>query len=409
MVGNRDAVAMRLLIFDHAAYLPRGDSPQRHYELARNMVENGVKTTLVGSGFDHRSRRRITFRWFQLWRGQEVDGVRYVWLRLPHYSSFAMRAVNMCLYPVVGFLCFLSGYLGRPDCVLGSSPHMFAPLLGRLVSRLANARFVLEIRDLWPDSLIDVLGVKESSLPVRVMRKLERYLFQSADSVVSVLPGITRYIAEKGFKLKGDVSWIPNGVSLSSVPCASCDHVPKKVVYFGAVGPANGLDKLLDIWKHVESVSPVAALDIIGGGPSLSALKLLADDLQLQRVDFLGFMKSKDDLYAVAASGAAFVIYIPPRSIYKYGVGANKIAEYLALGRPMIFIGEGLSDTLRGHSFVLALDEKLAEREMAMRIVEFLENCELSAGKEGLSARKTAEAEYVYENLAKRLFDICFR
>ena len=152
MVGNRDAGDKHLLIFDHAAYLPRGDSPQRHYELARNMIGRGVRTTLVGSGFDHRSRRRITFRWFQLWRDQEVDGVRYVWLRLPHYSSFSMRAVNMCLYPVVGLLCFLSGHLGRPDCVLGSSPHMFAPLLARVVSRLTHSRFVLEVRDLWPDS-----------------------------------------------------------------------------------------------------------------------------------------------------------------------------------------------------------------------------------------------------------------
>lgn len=409
MVGKRDAGDMHLLIFDHAAYLPRGDSPQRHYELARNMIERGVRTTLVGSGFDHRSRRRVTFRWFQLWRDQEVDGVRYVWLRLPHYSSFAMRAVNMCLYPVVGFFCFLSGYLGRPDCVLGSSPHMFAPLLGQFVSRLTNARFVLEVRDLWPDSLIDVLGVKESSLSVQLMRKLERYLFQSADSVVSVLPGIKRYVAEKRFKLKGDVSWIPNGVSLSSVPCVSSDHVPRKVVYFGAVGPANGLDRLLEIWKHVEDVSPLAILDIIGSGPSLSALKSHAAELKLRRVDFRGFMNTKAELYAVAASGAAFVIYIPPRSIYKYGVGANKIAEYLALGRPLIFIGEGLSDTLRSRSFVLALDEKVSDRDVAMRIVEFLESCERSAGEEGFSARETAEVEYVYENLAKRLFDICFR
>lgn len=408
MVGNHFAGDKHLVIFDHAAYLPRGDSPQRHYELAHNMIKLGVRTTLVGSGYDHRSKRRITFRWFQLWRDQEVDGVRYVWLRLPRYSSFSMRAVNMCLYPIVGLLCFISGYLGRPDCVLGSSPHMFAPLLARVVSGITRSRFVLEIRDLWPDSLIDVLGVKESSLPVKAMRKLERYLFQSADRIVSVLPGIKRYVADKGFLLKGGVFWIPNGVCLSTVPCNSVARVPRKVVYFGAVGPANGLDRLLEIWRQVENFSTVVALDVIGDGPSLVALKSRASDLKLSRVGFTGFMKSKDELYSAAATGAAFVIYIPRRNIYRYGVGANKIAEYLALGRPLIFIGEGLSDSLAQQPFVLALSSELKESDIAKRIVDFLEICESRSSEDSRLARQTAEAEYVYENLAQRLLDICF-
>lgn len=316
--------------------------------------------------------------------------------------------VNMALYPVVATLCVASGYLGRADCMLGSSPHMFAPIAARIASMLTRSHFVLEIRDLWPDSIVQVLGVRNDSVPIRFMRWLEQRLFERADRVVSVLPGIGRYVEERGFALKQPPVWIANGVNLEAIPSAATAPDSCKVVYFGAIGPANFLERLLSIWQHVEKASPTARLEIIGDGPSLPALATMREALGLERVSFLGFMRNKQELYAGVGSAAAFIICVPDRDIYKYGVGANKIAEYLALGRPIVYLGEGLAEDIRTQPFVLAAGSSEPVQEVAASIANFLEQAKTRHELDARLARETARNNYSYELMARRLYEVCF-
>lgn len=397
----------KIFIFDHASYLPNGNSPQRHYALARELLKIGVQSTLIGSGFDHRSGRNIKFNGLKLWQSQVIDGVRYVWLRLPVYKGIKVRILNMVLYPILAILCFLSGYLGRPKCVVGSSPHLFAPLAANAVAFLARARFVLEVRDLWPDSAVDVLGLSNKNPFVLAMRVVERHLFRSADRVISVLPGIAKYVKDKNFPLKHQTTWIPNGVELGLFPPVhtSKNQVEGKIVYFGAIGPANKLDMLLCVWAEVEKISTQLSLEIIGDGPSLPHLVAQCRELGLKRVKFLGFCKDKIELYSMAAKASAFVLAVPKRRIYQYGVSMNKIPEYLALGRPLIYLGYGLDENLASKPYVLAIDDA-DDHEIALSIVEFMSN---ATGQEKLmnDARFFAEQIYSYTNLAERFYHVC--
>lgn len=397
----------KIFIFDHASYLPNGNSPQRHYALARELLKIGVHVTLIGSGFDHRSGRNIKFFGLELWQSQIVDGVRYVWLRLPIYRGIKGRILNMILYPILAVLCFLSGYLGRPKCVVGSSPHLFAPLGANAVAFLARVRFVLEVRDLWPDSAVDVLGLSNKNIFVLAMRFLERHLFRSADRVVSVLPGIAKYVKDKKFVLKHETTWIPNGVQLDLFPSVNIseNEVAGRIVYFGAVGPANKLDTLLCVWAELEKISSQLSLEIIGDGPSLSQLVAQCHELGLKRVKFHGFCKDKIELYSMASKASAFVLAVPKRRIYKYGISANKIPEYLALGRPLIYLGYGLDENLASKPYVLAIDDA-DDHEVALKIVEFMSH---ATGQEKLmnEARIFAEQIYSYSNLAERFYHVC--
>ncbi|CAM3564447.1 glycosyltransferase family 4 protein [Polaromonas hydrogenivorans] len=397
----------KLFIFDHASYLPNGSSPQRHYALARELLGMGIKTTLIGSGFDHRSGRNIKFDGLSLWKSQIVDEVRYVWLRLPVYKGFKARVLNMIFYPLLAILCFLSGYLGRPKCVVGSSPHLFAALGANAVAFLAGTRFVLEIRDLWPDSAVDVLGLNRKNPFVFAMRVVEKHLFCSADRVISVLPGIARYVNDKKFPIKRHPVWIPNGVDLGNFPAtiSYASRVEGQVVYFGAIGPANKLDMLLRIWVEIEKISSHMSLQIIGDGPSLPGIVSQCRELGLKRVKFLGFCKDKCELYSIASKASAFVLAVPVRRIYEYGVSMNKIPEYLALGRPLIYLGYGLDENLGSKPFALAINDA-DDQKTACRIVEFVAH---AAGQEGMmkDARLLAEQMYSYTSLAKHFYQAC--
>ena len=398
---------IKIFIFDHASYLPNGNSPQRHYALGRELLKLVIDTTLIGSGFDHRSGRNIEFDGFALWQSDMVDGIRYVWLRLPVYRGIRARILNMILYPILALLCFLSGYLGRPKCVVGSSPHLFAPLGANAVAFFARARFVLEIRDLWPDSAVDVLGLSNKNPFVLAMRIVERHLFHSADRVISVLPGIAKYVKDKNFALKHETTWIPNGVELDLFPPVNIseNQVEGRIVYFGAVGPANKLDMLLCVWAEVEKISDQLSLEIIGDGPSLPQLVAQCHELGLKRVKFFGFCKDKIELYSMASKASAFVLAVPKRRIYQYGVSMNKIPEYLALGRPLIYLGYGLDEKLASKPYVLAIDDA-DDHEIALKIVEFISH---ATGQEKMinDTRLFAEQVYSYSNLAERFYHVC--
>lgn len=397
----------KLFIFDHASYLPNGSSPQRHYALARELLRLGIKTTMIGSGFDHRSGRNIKFDGLALWKSQIVDEIRYVWLRLPAYKGLKARVLNMILYPVLAVLCFLSGYLGRPKCVVGSSPHLFAALGANAVAFLARTRFVLEIRDLWPDSAVDVLGLHAKNPFVFAMRVVEKHLFCSADRVISVLPGIAMYVNDKKFSIKHHSGWIPNGVDLENFPATISypNRIEGRIVYFGAVGPANKLDMLLRIWKEIEKISSHMSLQIIGDGPSLSGIISQCRELGLKKVEFLGFCKDKSELYSIASKASAFVLAVPVRRIYKYGVSMNKIPEYLALGRPLIYLGYGLDENLASKPYALAINDT-DDKKVACRIVEFVAHAE-DQEEMMKDARFLAEQMYSYTNLARRFYQAC--
>lgn len=398
---------VKIFIFDHASYLPNGNSPQRHYAFARELLKKDVQVTLIGSGFDHRSGRNIKFNGLNLWQSQVVNGVRYIWLRLPKYKGLKSRILNMILYPFLSILCYLTGYLGRPTCVVGSSPHLFAPLGANAVAFLARARFILEVRDLWPDSAVGVLGLSNKNPFVIAMRSVERYLFKSADRVISVLPGIEKYVKDKRFLLKYKTTWIPNGAELDLFSDIDISKNPVfgKITYFGAIGPANKTDMLLSVWAEVEKISNHLSLEIIGDGPSLAQLIVQCRELGLKTVQFYGFFSNKFELYTRASSAAAFILAVPNRNIYKYGVSMNKIPEYLALGRPLIYLGCGLDDSLASKPYVLSIDYE-DNQKSALEIVEFMNHFN-GQNKMTSDARIFVEEVYSYSKLAERFYYVC--
>src|SRR5690606_8761321 len=104
-----------------------------------------------------------------------------------------------------------------PDVVMGSSPHLFGALAAERVARHLGVPFILEVRDLWPQSLIDLGGLPNNNPLVVVLALIERYLYRRADRIVTVLRTAVRHRGANGGRLE-EVAGLPNGVDLGSVP-----------------------------------------------------------------------------------------------------------------------------------------------------------------------------------------------
>jgi glycosyltransferase involved in cell wall biosynthesis len=337
---------MRIWIFNHYAITPDQPGGTRHFDLGRELTRRGHDVTIFASSFHHYRRRYLRETGPEGWAIEEFQGVRFVWLRtLPYGRNDWRRAWGMLDYLRRSRrwslrLCRRRGVLPAPDVVIGSSVHLLAALSGRLVATRFRVPFVMEVRDLWPQTLIDI-GALQAGHPVaRAMRLLERHLYRAAERIITPLPMAHEYIAASGVPADR-VVWIPNGVDLSRYGDHGGDPSSGsfRVIYLGSHGPADELPVLL---RAASIVQERGASDVrfvlMGDGPMKGDLIRMAREMGLANVEFADPV-GKDRVPDVLRTVDATTFILPDWSLYRYGISLNKTFDYLAAAKPLILAG----------------------------------------------------------------------
>ena len=270
----------------------------------------------------------------------EFDGIPFLWIRTPQYEgNGGGRMGNMLTYAARVLLPSSTKELEKPDVIVGSSVHPFAAWSGAILAKRFRVPFVFEVRDLWPQTLVDLGRLSEKSLITKLLRKLEKWLYDRADRIVVLLPKADEYIVPLGIP-KYKIVWIPNGVELEDYAAPAPLPIRERftLMYFGAHGQANGLDTLLEAMAELQKRPNMAHvhLHMIGSGPLKPALQELARQLDLHNVEFSEPV-AKRDIPSVAAEADAFVICVKDLpELYRFGISMNKLFDYLAAARPII-------------------------------------------------------------------------
>jgi len=326
-------------MLNHYAQEPGRAGGTRHFSIARNLPDFGWTVSIIAASVElNTGRQRLAGK--QRSAMTMIDNVRFVWLRTPKYKGNGFgRLYNMLLYTVRALLLSPSDDLPRPDIVVGSSVHPFAAWAGAKIAKRYGVPFIFEVRDLWPQTLIDLGRLRERSLATRALRHLEKKLYVLAARIVVLLPRATEYIEPLGIAAD-KIHWIPNGVDVGD----SRPTLNKKqdgrftFMYFGAHGTANGLDNVLRAMKLIEQDSSVPPMELrlIGGGPAKPELQKLADSLGLSRVAFEDPV-AKSDIPGLASQADAFVFNLVDAPVFKYGISSNKLFDFFAAARPIVF------------------------------------------------------------------------
>lgn len=326
-------------ILNHYALEPGGAGGTRHYSLARHLLSNGWRTSIVAASVELNSgRQRLNSN--ETYRLQVFDGIPFLWVRTPQYEGNGMgRMRNMLAYALRVLVPAITRDLDRPDVILGSSVHPLAALSGALLARRYGVPFVFEVRDLWPQTLIDMGRLHPRSGMTRLLQWLEKWLYRRADRIVALLPRANEYIVPLGIA-EEKIAWIPNGVELqgSLVAGPPSPKATFTLMYFGAHGQANGLDNLLEAMAVLKRKSPAVpvTLRLIGDGPQKQALQMRAAELALDNVHFEPPV-SKREIPTLAAEADAFVFNLIDAPVFRFGISSNKLFDFLAAARPIIF------------------------------------------------------------------------
>jgi len=372
-------------------------------------MRRGHEVTIVASSFYHKARRETRKFEGKPWFVESVEGVTFCWVRTPSYSGSAIaRFWNMFVFMRRIWFQLDPDEIGQPDVIIGSSPPLFGAYGAmRLAARL-RVPFLVEIRDLWPDSLVDLDVVSRWHPIVAVFRFVEVRLYRNARKVITLLPSSVPYFGRFGTEPK-DVVWIPNCYSRitggqTPEPVSRRDSNQEfMIVYAGVHGFYSCLDMLIDAMRLVEqSTSRSIHLRMIGEGPKKADLMAQAQSAGLKSVTFEDAVP-KEELAGKLADADAFVLVKRTAEIYRWGFSPNKLFDYFAQGRPVIFAGD------MAHDYVTMADAGVSvgpsSEELAQAIVFLAETDVKRRDVMGRNARRYAEQNHDMDVLAGRLVD----
>lgn len=309
----------------------------RHFFLAKALRERGHSVTVISSNFNHFSGEYLADVNREQSELKTHDGVPFLWLPVPTYSGNSFgRIKNMMSFArlVVKKKHFKT--LPKPDVIIGSSPQPFAAFASYLLAKKMGCQFVLEIRDLWPESLIDLGNLSTKHPMVLLVRRLVNHLYKKSSKVISLLPNSMDYLTKLGVA-PDKIVWAPNFVNMATIPKPADNSGPFTIMYAGSHGLANGLDSVVQAAKILkqQGFENRVQFVLIGHGAEKPGLQEFVHRNQLANVKFLDVI-SKTKIFDVLNQADAFLMLLQDSPVFQYGISPNKLFDYLALGKPVI-------------------------------------------------------------------------
>lgn len=329
---------MHILLVTHY-YPPESNAPaNRAYEHARAWVAQGHAVTVVTAAPSH-PRGEVYPGYDNAFSQTVIDGIRVI--RLPTMLA-ANRGVAARSLAFVGFFASVWRYRRRlpaSDVVISSTPQFFCGLAGRLL-RAPGRPWVLEVRDLWPESIVAV-GAMRRNAAIRVLEALETWAYRSADLVVTTTESHRRHVLARAPGAPAIV--IANGITVGLLAVDGQARTAVRdelglgerfaAAYFGTHGMAHRLETILDAAEILRGDDRIAFI-LAGDGAAREAIEAGVQARALSNVRVLGQQPRERMAALWAASDAALVLL--KRTPTFDNVLPSKLIEAMSLGKPVI-------------------------------------------------------------------------
>ena len=336
---------MHILFLTHY-FPPEVNAPaSRTHENAKRWVRAGHKVTVITCAPNHPNGvvyPGYANRWRQ-W--DEQDGVRVLRVKtwLSANKGVANRSFNYFSYllSTAAFCRLVKGV----DLVVSTSPQFFCGLSGYFVSRRLGCPWVVEIRDLWPESIHAVGAVRGRGL-IGLLERIEFFLYRKPSHIVALTPAFKRHIAARGIPPE-KIDVVTNGADLEQFrplpkmnPFRERNDLNGKFVaaYVGTHGMAHALETVLEAAKRLEAQPQIRFL-LVGDGAERENLLKRKEELGLKNVLMLP-QQRKEQVPEILAASDACLVLLRRTELFKTVI-PSKIFEAMAMERPIILGVDG--------------------------------------------------------------------
>ena len=286
----------------------------------------------------------------------DYENVEVTWVNTIKYSkaTSVKRILSWIWFEVFVILMAFRKRYEKPDVVIASSLSLFSVLSGAFYKKFYKAKFIFEVRDIWPQTLIDLKGISPKHPIVWLLRKFERLGYKYADKIVGTMPNLAEHV-EKELQLGHKVEFIPQGVNLSfyedsqqSVEQDYIDqYIPKDkfiVTYAGTLGVAYALDKVIEAAKMLQQQGDTRVHFVfLGNGIEKQKLQSLSE--QLTNVTFAPRVK-KEQVLSVLKLSDVLLHSFKMEPVFEYGISPNKFVDYMYAKKPIVCMFSGFPSML---------------------------------------------------------------
>jgi glycosyltransferase involved in cell wall biosynthesis len=349
---------LNVWIVNHFASTPNMPGKQRDYQFAKAFSLAGHKVTLWRSSFSHWSRTEM-IKDNRPYIADSDGGLNIMHLRTkPHYyKNDYRRFLNMISF-ARAITKVSQTVSSHPDVIVATYPSPFAAYAACKIAARYNAKFILEIGDLWPQVWIERKAFPRYHPFIVILSAIEKYLHKRTRTFVSSLPYVNDYLKEKGLK-SHKFSWIPNGINLDELNTEDEEFntsgnineiimsmiADKKkgkmnVIYVGGIGVGNRIDNIVQSAKILKKRGDQrVSFHIIGDGHSRDAIIKYVSDNNLDSVKMWSPVVRKAVPYLLKNADVG-IQCLHSNPIYRYGVNLSKLYDYMAARLPVVFSAE---------------------------------------------------------------------
>jgi glycosyltransferase involved in cell wall biosynthesis len=403
----------KLRILYISQYFPPeiGATQTRAFEMASNLVRRGHHVTVLTEFPNHprgiispEYRRKLVVH--EKYRGIHVHRT---WVLARPDKTFATRMGFYLSFMVAAGLLgiFIPGYF---DIVYATSPPFFVGLTGWWLSRIKQSRFVFEVRDLWPQSAVE-LGELGNPLFIRWAEKMERFYYRKAKQIVTVTKGIQNTLVARGYP-KDKIQLITNGTNITlfinrgKQLKKTLGFADKFVVlYAGIFGIAQGMEQLCDVVEQLKKNHSVHFL-FIGEGPVKDQVIQLQKRKKLDNLTVLNEIPREDIPDYISAVDCSLVPL--KKSPTFLGALPSKMFDCMACERPVVLSVDGEARRVLEKSGGGIFVEPGNTDQMVKAILR-LKNDPVLRRKMGLAGRRFVEKNYSRKQKAIELEELLLK
>ena len=368
----------------------------RQFGYSRYFASKNNNVTLIFS--ESNGVKKLTNNQQNLFSEQLIDNVRCIRIKGKHIDlGFSLKRVISWFVFEVNVFRFILKQKNYPDIVIISSLSLLTIFNG-LFLKSKGVKFVLEIRDIWPLTLIELKRISIKNPLIRVLSKIEKIGYKYADCIIGTMPNLSEHVGNVlNINNPKKVFCISMAYNQDSYNCnekidkSILEKIPKNkfiVGYAGTIGNVNALEVLLDSYFY--NKKPEIVLLILGDGSLKNELRNRYLDKNIIFIDSIKKSKVIDFLNYCD-------IMVHPtydNEIYKYGISPNKWIDYMYAGKPIIASYNGYQSIINEANcgeFIEAENIKL----LSEKIIEYSNKPKKELKEIGFNGK-----EYLLENLS---------
>jgi len=326
-----------------------------------------------------------------------IDGVNVIrtWLlAIPNHTSIQriLSYMSFCLSSLI-----IGIFVSNPNVIIATSPQLLSGLSGFILSFIKRVPFILEIRDLWPESLVGAGVGTETTVVYKLLSNLSKFLYKHSVHIIVVTPAFKEFLVGNYEVNPSKISVIRNGVDLEVFnPNVDINGIREKlnlqnefvVSYIGTIGLAHGLETILDAAEILKTDYPNIKFLIVGDGAQKEVIETKSKNQKLPNINFIP-QQAKNKVPPIINISDVCLVLLKKADVFKTVI-PTKMLEYMACGKPIILGVQGQAlEIMQEANSGLSIEPENSE-SLAESIVKLLKDVQLRThlGNNGLNYAK---------------------